>query len=91
MFWNLSFQLMPDEKIIADSTQIKQSRIIKATCSVILTNKRVIFRFDGLGSSLTQNFLPNEFLMQVFAKGSLLNKDSKKFLLPAYAQSCLLV
>jgi hypothetical protein len=61
MFWSLSFQLMPDEEIVDDSTQ-KHSSGIKPAYSVFLTNKRAIFRFDGLGSSMTQSFFYNEIL-----------------------------
>ncbi len=55
MFWGLSFHLLSEEVIVEDSTQKKQSGL-KPMYSVFLTNKRVIFRFDGLGSSLTQSF-----------------------------------
>lgn len=61
MFWSFSFQMLPDEEVIEDSTQ-KQHQGIKPAYSVFLTNKRVIFRFDGLGSSLTQSFSYNEIL-----------------------------
>jgi len=33
---------------------------VKAAYSVFLTNKRALFRFDGLGSSLTQSFFYHE-------------------------------
>ncbi|MHB8883297.1 MAG: hypothetical protein ACYC69_17535 [Thermodesulfovibrionales bacterium] len=59
MFWSFSFQLMPDEKVIEDSTQRPQTGI-KASYSVFLSDKRAIFRFDGLGSSLTQSFYYHE-------------------------------
>jgi hypothetical protein len=52
---------MPDEEIIEDSTKRRQSRV-KSAYSVFLTNKRAIFRFDGLGSSLTQSFTYPEIL-----------------------------
>jgi len=61
MFWTLTFQLMPDEKILEDSSARSQGAI-KPVYSVFLTNKRAIFRFDGLGSSLTQSFHYEEIL-----------------------------
>lgn len=61
MFWSLSFQLLPDEEIIDDSTKRSHSGI-KSAYSVFLTNKRAIFRFDGLGSSMTQSFFYEEIL-----------------------------
>ncbi|OGW23882.1 MAG: hypothetical protein A2X59_11825 [Nitrospirae bacterium GWC2_42_7] len=61
MSWGFSFQLFPGENIIEDSTNKSHSGV-KPAYSVFLTNKRVIFRFDGLGSSLTQSFFYNEVL-----------------------------
>jgi len=59
MFWTLSFHLMPDETIIEDSTK-QAAGGLKPTYSVFLTNKRVIFRFDGIGSSMAQSFFYQE-------------------------------
>ncbi|MBA4374236.1 MAG: hypothetical protein C0402_15400 [Thermodesulfovibrio sp.] len=59
MFWSFSFQLLPDEKVLEDSVRRPQPTI-KASYSVFVTNRRVIFRFDGLGSSLTQSFFYQE-------------------------------
>jgi Bacterial PH domain len=59
MFWTLSFELLPGEEIIDDTTR-KVSSGIKPAYSVFLTNKRAIFRFDGLGSSLAQSFFYHE-------------------------------
>jgi hypothetical protein len=59
MFWSFSFHLMPDETILEESTS-RSLAILKSTYSVFLTNKRVIFRFDGMGSSLAQSFLYRE-------------------------------
>jgi len=59
MFWTLSFEIMPGEEIIDDTTRKSHSGI-KPAYSVFLTNKRAIFRFDGLGSSLSQSFFYNE-------------------------------
>ena len=59
MFWTLSFELLPEEEIIDDTTRKSHSGI-KPAYSVFLTNKRAIFRFDGLGSSLSQSFFYNE-------------------------------
>lgn len=61
MVWSLSFNLMPGEEIIDDSTK-KQRSGIKPVYSVFLTNKRAIFRFDGLGSSMTQSFFYDEIM-----------------------------
>lgn len=59
MFWSFSFHLMPDETILEESTG-RSLAVLKSTYSVFLTNKRVIFRFDGIGSSLAQSFLYRE-------------------------------
>jgi len=59
MFWTLSFEMLPGEKIIDDTTR-KSHYGIKPAYSVFLTDKRAIFRFDGLGSSLSQSFFYNE-------------------------------
>jgi PH (Pleckstrin Homology) domain-containing protein len=59
MFWSLSFHLMPDEYVIEDSTT-RSLAVIKSAYSVFLTNKRVIFRFDGIGSSMAQSFIYRE-------------------------------
>jgi len=61
MFWSLSFHLLPDEEIIEDSTKRSYSGL-RSAYSVFLTNKRAIFRFDGLGSSMTQSFFYGEIL-----------------------------
>jgi hypothetical protein len=61
MAWNLSLQLVENEEMIEDSTKRKISGI-RAAYSVFLTNKRALFRFDGLGSSLTQSFIYKEIL-----------------------------
>lgn len=53
--------MAPGENIIDDSTNRSQPGL-KPDYSVFLTSKRVIFRFDGLGSSLTQYFYYNEIL-----------------------------
>lgn len=55
MSWSFSFELLPGEEIIEDSTQ-RDHDVIKAAYSVFLTNKRVIFRFDGMGSYLSNAF-----------------------------------
>ena len=59
MFWSLSFHLMPDEYIVEDSTS-RSLAVLKETYSVFLTNKRVIFRFDGIGSLMSQSFIYRE-------------------------------
>ncbi len=55
MSWSFSFELLPGEEVIEDSTQ-KDNDIIKSAYSVFLTNKRVIFRFDSMGSYLSNAF-----------------------------------
>ena len=77
MFWSLSFHLMPDETVIEDSTK-QQVSGFKATYSVFLTNKRVIFRFDGVGSSMAQSFLYSEILEAAPVKRLLVNYLSIK-------------
>lgn len=59
MFWSLSLHLMPDETILEDSTKQVVAGL-KPTYSVFLSGKRALFRFDGLGSSMTQSFLYSE-------------------------------
>lgn len=59
MFWALSFELLPNEEIIDDTIR-KMTPGIKPAYSVFLTSKRAIFRFDGLGSSLSQSFFYHE-------------------------------
>ena len=59
MFWTLSFELLPQEEII-DDTDRRGGSGIKSVYSVFLTNLRAIFRFDGLGSSLSQSFFYDE-------------------------------
>ncbi len=59
MFWTLTFEMLPGEEIIDDTTRKRRSGI-KPVYSVFLTNKRAIFRFDGLGSSLSQSIFYNE-------------------------------
>lgn len=72
MFWTLSFHLMPDETIIEDSTK-QAGGGLKPTYSVFLTNKRVIFRFDGIGSSMAQSFFYQEIADVKPAKRLLIN------------------
>lgn len=59
MFWSFSYQLTPDETIIEDSKD-KPRSAFRPLYSVLLTNKRAIFRFDSLGSSLSQTFYYQE-------------------------------
>ena len=54
MSWSFSFELLPGERVIEDSSRDKEA-LIKPVYSVLLTNKRVIFRFDGLGSLLKKS------------------------------------
>jgi hypothetical protein len=61
MSWSFSFRLLPDEQIIDDSSR-NQGALIKPVYSVLLTNKRVIFRFDGLGSLLKKSLPYNEIM-----------------------------
>ena len=60
MFWSLSMQLMPEEQVLEDSSNKLAAKGIKPAYSVFLTNKRVVFRFNGLGSSMAQSFLYHE-------------------------------
>ncbi|MEE9523736.1 MAG: hypothetical protein V3V59_03185 [Thermodesulfovibrionales bacterium] len=59
MFWSFSFQLSPDEKIVEDSNDKTRSAYMPLY-SVLLTDKRAIFRFDSLGSTLSQTFYFHE-------------------------------
>ncbi|MEW6109879.1 MAG: hypothetical protein AB1632_12040 [Nitrospirota bacterium] len=85
MFWSLSFQLLPDEVIIDDSTRENHSGL-KPAYSVFLTNKRAVFRFDGLGSSLSQSFFYDEIMdvkphKRLFINYMQLKTKRKEFLL----------
>lgn len=64
MSWSISLKLMPGEEIIDDSSRHKSS-VIKPAYSVFLTNKRAIFRFDSLGSSLSQAFTYEEIAVAI--------------------------
>lgn len=86
MVWSFSFQLMPDEELIDDSTGRAEHSMIKPAYSVFLTNKRAIFRFDSLGSSLTQSFAYPEILevrprTKLFIKYLELKTKKKEYLL----------
>lgn len=59
MNWTFSFKTMPDETIIEDSTQTAPA-VLGPTYTVFLTNKRVLFRFNAVGSSMTQSFTYQE-------------------------------
>jgi hypothetical protein len=59
MSWAFSFDLLPGEDIVEDSSK-NLSMLIKPVYSVLLTNQRVLFRFDGLGSLLKKTFLYNQ-------------------------------
>jgi hypothetical protein len=59
VFWSFSFQLTPDEKAIEDSKD-KTRSAYRPLYSVLLTDKRAIFRFDSLGSTLSQTFYYHE-------------------------------
>ena len=59
MFWSFSYQLTPDETIIEDSKD-KPRSALRPLYSVLLTDKRAIFRFDSLGSTLSQTFYYQE-------------------------------
>jgi hypothetical protein len=67
MFWSLSLQLLPDETVIEDSSK-QAAPGVRPTYSVILTNKRAVFRFDGFGSAMTQSFTYDEITMAAAAK-----------------------
>ena len=61
MFWTISLHLHPDESLIEQS---KDRKVLGTDplYSVFLTNKRVIFRFNSLGSYLTQSFFYHEII-----------------------------
>lgn len=61
MPWSFSFKLLPDEQIIDDSSK-DQDALIKPVYSVLLTSRRVIFRFDGLGSLLKKSLSYDEIM-----------------------------
>lgn len=61
MVWSLQFQLLEGEKLVESSLERPQSGV-KTAYSVFLTDKRVVFRFDGFGSHLAQSFNYPEIL-----------------------------
>ena len=61
MSWSFSFELLPGEEIVEDSTK-RETEVIKSAYSVFITNKRVIFRFDGMGSYLSNAFFYHDVL-----------------------------
>ncbi|NJD55300.1 MAG: hypothetical protein FIA94_02715 [Nitrospirae bacterium] len=61
MSWSFSFELLPGEAVVEDSTK-RETDVIKSVYSVFLTNKRVIFRFDGMGSYLSNAFFYSDVL-----------------------------
>lgn len=66
MAWSFSFELLPGEEIIEDSTK-RTREVIKPAYTVFLTNKRIIFRFEGMGSYLSNAF----FLADVLEAGQI--------------------
>jgi len=72
MFWSLSFQLLQGEEIITDSAK-QAIKGFKPTYSVYLTNKRVIFLFEGIKSTLTQSFTYAEITDATLARRLLIN------------------
>jgi hypothetical protein len=72
MFWTLSLQLLPDESVVEESADRKAFGT-DPLYSVFLTNKRIIFRFNSLGSSLTQSFLFDEIIDAEPCKRLLIN------------------
>lgn len=61
MSWSFSFELLPGEEIVEDSTK-READVIKSAYSIFLTNRRVIFRFDGMGSYLSNAFFYHDVL-----------------------------
>jgi len=61
MSWSFSFELLPGEEIVEDSTK-RETEVIKSAYSIFLTNNRVIFRFDGMGSYLSNAFFYHDVL-----------------------------
>jgi len=72
MFWSLTFKMTPEETIIEDSTKEPVSGL-KPTYAVFLTSKRVVFRFESIGSSMTQSFTYPEITDARPAKRLLIN------------------
>lgn len=59
MSWGLSFQLHPGETVIEDSS-LEDKNLVKSVYSVLLTERRVVFRFNGFGSKLCKSFMYGE-------------------------------
>jgi len=56
MNWSLSYKLLPGEEVL-DGPGDDEGFGLKATYSMVLTNKRVIFKFNSLSSGLVQSYL----------------------------------
>jgi hypothetical protein len=85
MFWSLSFRLLTGEHVIDDSTR-KKNPMVKPVYSVFITNKRAVFRFDGLGSSMTQSFFFDDIMdaspcKRLFITYLLLKTEKKDYLI----------
>jgi hypothetical protein len=59
MNWSLSFNTLPNETIIEDSTKTDPA-VLGQTYTVFLTTERVLFRLNAVGSSMTQSFTYQE-------------------------------
>jgi hypothetical protein len=84
MSWTFSFSLLPEEKVIADSANNKQ-HVISPVYSIVLTNKRAIFRFDSLKGYLSKSFFYHEIFdakltKRLYINYLLINTVSKEFL-----------
>ena len=84
MSWAFSFSLLPEENIIADSSNNKQP-VIGPVYSIVLTNQRAIFRFDSLKGYLTKAFFYHEVLeakqtRRLYVNYLLIKTVSKEFL-----------
>ena len=61
MAWSFSFHLLPGERVVEDSAATC-SDVVRPAYSIFLTDRRVIFRFDGLGSQLCSGYFYDEIL-----------------------------
>ena len=84
MSWSFSFELLPGEEVVEDSTK-RNNEVIKSAYSVFLTDRRVIFRFDGMGSYLSNAFFYDDVLdvratKRIFVTYLILKTKRKEYL-----------
>jgi|GEM_PF-4797791 len=83
MRWNISTKFEPGEEIVEEQSE---KRLIKAVYTPILTNRRALFRFNSLSTSLVQSFRYEEIAsaqmaVRLMVKYLKLNSKGKDYFL----------